>query len=84
MLEEATVTSKGQITIPKKIRERLGLKPGTKVTFLLRGKEALMIPKPKDPLEELEKLRKDIHFTAEEIEALLQEAKEKWSKAQLP
>jgi antitoxin PrlF len=28
-----TVTSKGQVTIPKPIRDRLGIKPGTKVAF---------------------------------------------------
>ncbi|MDW6021385.1 AbrB/MazE/SpoVT family DNA-binding domain-containing protein [Mesorhizobium sp. BAC0120] len=28
-----TVTSKGQVTIPKAVRDRLGLKPGSKVEF---------------------------------------------------
>ena len=28
-----TVTSKGQVTIPKAVRELLGIKPGTKVDF---------------------------------------------------
>jgi AbrB family looped-hinge helix DNA binding protein len=32
-----TVTAKGQVTIPKRIREALGLKPGTKVEFVLDG-----------------------------------------------
>jgi AbrB family looped-hinge helix DNA binding protein len=35
MTETATMTSKGQITIPKRIRERLGLDAGDKVDFLL-------------------------------------------------
>ncbi|MCX6395701.1 MAG: AbrB/MazE/SpoVT family DNA-binding domain-containing protein [Propionibacteriales bacterium] len=30
----ATVTSKGQITIPKDVRDELGLEPGTKVDFV--------------------------------------------------
>lgn len=30
----ATVTSKGQITIPKEIRDELGLTPGSKVDFV--------------------------------------------------
>ncbi len=29
-----TVTSKGQVTIPKKVREHLGIGPGTAVDFL--------------------------------------------------
>ena len=28
-----TVTSKGQVTIPKAVRERLGIQPGSKVDF---------------------------------------------------
>jgi antitoxin PrlF len=31
----ATVTSKGQVTIPKPIRDRLGIKAGAKVAFSL-------------------------------------------------
>ena len=31
----ATVTSKGQVTIPKPIRDRLHLEPGDKIDFVL-------------------------------------------------
>jgi antitoxin PrlF len=30
----ATMTSKGQITVPKEVREALGLKAGTRVSFV--------------------------------------------------
>ena len=30
---EATITSKGQVTIPSSVRKRLGVKPGDKLTF---------------------------------------------------
>ncbi len=34
-MSAATITSKGQITIPKDIRAKLGLEPGDKVNFLV-------------------------------------------------
>ncbi len=33
----ATMTSKGQITIPKEVRDELGLEPGMKVDFVRVG-----------------------------------------------
>ena len=35
---EATVTSKGQITLPKRIREQLGIQTGTRIRFHLDGR----------------------------------------------
>ena len=35
MPTDATLTSKGQTTIPKEIREGLGMKPGDRMTFTL-------------------------------------------------
>ena len=35
MSAESTLTSKGQTTIPKEIRERLGMKAGDRMTFTL-------------------------------------------------
>ena len=34
-MPSATVTAKGQVTIPKKIRELLRLKPGDRIDFVL-------------------------------------------------
>jgi len=33
------ITSKGQVTIPKEIREQFGLLPGTEVEFVQKGQE---------------------------------------------
>jgi AbrB family looped-hinge helix DNA binding protein len=42
------LTSKGQVTVPKKVRDYLGLKPGKPVTFerLKTGEIALKAAKP--------------------------------------
>jgi len=36
------LTSKGQTTIPKEIREYLGLRPGDRVLFLRRGQKIVL------------------------------------------
>ncbi|MHB8874056.1 MAG: AbrB/MazE/SpoVT family DNA-binding domain-containing protein [Myxococcaceae bacterium] len=33
----ATVTSKGQVTLPAEARRRLGIRAGTKLEFIVRG-----------------------------------------------
>lgn len=38
----STVTSKGQATIPKSIREALHLQPGDRVEFILEGDRAVL------------------------------------------
>lgn len=38
----STISSKGQITVPVEIRERLGLVPGTGIEFELRDEEVLL------------------------------------------
>ena len=35
-MEQSTVTTGGRITLPKAIREHMGLKPGDRVRFFLR------------------------------------------------
>ena len=40
--EVATLTSKGQITLPKSIRQALGVDTGGKVAFDLRGGEVVV------------------------------------------
>lgn len=40
--ETATLTSKGQITLPKAIRQALGVTTGARVSFELRGAEVIV------------------------------------------
>ncbi|HLA27744.1 MAG TPA: AbrB/MazE/SpoVT family DNA-binding domain-containing protein [Syntrophales bacterium] len=50
-MEESTMTTKGQIVIPAKLRKRYGLTPGTKVYFIERDKEIMLQPVTKEYLK---------------------------------
>lgn len=79
-LEEAKITSKGQITIPKSIRNTLQLKTGGRVVFIPEGREIIMVAKTEDPLKGLIELRKEIKFSKKEIKEMIRESKKEWSK----
>lgn len=43
-----TVTRKGQVTLPKAVRDAIGAQPGTRVDIVARGKEAIVRLAPDD------------------------------------
>lgn len=54
----ATITIKGQVTIPKPVRDHLGIGPGSMVDFRRNERGEIVIepvagPKPKSPFEAL-------------------------------
>ncbi len=49
----STLTSKGQTTIPKEIRHRLGLKPGDKLRFVIDANGRVVILPLTVPLRSL-------------------------------
>lgn len=55
-MELAKVTSKGQITIPKSIREMLDLKEGSKVIFLRKENDIIVKNSAMLALEEIQKV----------------------------
>ena len=44
------VTSKGQIVIPKKIREKYGIDPATSIRWIEKKEGILMVPDSEDPI----------------------------------
>jgi len=60
------VTKKYQVTIPKEVREALGIKAGDKVVFV-RTKEGYMIKPLDDFLREMAEIMKDVDETVEEV-----------------
>jgi AbrB family looped-hinge helix DNA binding protein len=72
---KSRLSSKGQITVPKRVREALGLAPGEEVVFELRQGEAVLRPRRRVPLENLlGRLRGKRPFPGEEEETRAREA----------
>ena len=44
LIVEATVSSKGQVTLPAAMRAKLGITTGSRIQFELRGKELIVRP----------------------------------------
>jgi AbrB family looped-hinge helix DNA binding protein len=56
----ARLSSRGQMVIPKEIRQALGLEAGDTVFFVLEGDSVRMFPRPKDYSEYMYGLGKEI------------------------
>lgn len=52
-MHTTTVSAKGWVIIPKPIREKLGLKKGSRVQFVDYGPVLALVPLPDDPVEAL-------------------------------
>jgi antitoxin PrlF len=44
MKEQAKITSKGQITVPKRVRQSLGVEPGDSIVFEDQGDKVVVRP----------------------------------------
>jgi AbrB family looped-hinge helix DNA binding protein len=76
---DATITSKGQVTIPKEIRDRLDLDEGTKVEFVL-DEEGSVTVRPKEPaMERLREVRRTLSKHDIDLDEMRRESKRAWS-----
>ena len=64
---ESRITRQGQTTIPKDLREKYGLEEGDEVTYIDLGGQIILLPKPKDPIEALKRIRVESEKSVEEI-----------------
>ena len=75
MEEMVTVTSKGQVVLPSKIREELEIDKGTKMVVVVR--KGMVVMKPLKRLTELRGILMDVKKSAEE---LVKEVRVEWEK----
>ena len=69
------ITAKGQVTIPKEIRQKAGLLPHTNVEFILSGREVVLRKRPEkgrrgERLIKALRGRGTVKMTTDEIMAL--------------
>ena len=71
------VTSKGQVTIPQDIREKLGITPSSEVDFIAEGSKAYIVRKKKNdaPSRKFRSLRgaATVRLSTDEIMKLTRE-----------
>jgi len=77
--ENATITSKGQVTIPKRIRDKLGLDTGTEIEFIIEEDGTIRV-QPKAPaIERLRAVKEQLADHDVDIEKMRRESKAAWS-----
>lgn len=60
IIEEARISSKGQVVIPKYLREAIGLKEGDAVLISMIENKLMLMKKPGDPAKALVETGKQI------------------------
>ena len=77
MSDESTITKKGQITIPRKLRDEFNLKPGKKV-FFVKSEDGVLI---KPVVENVRSLRGILNteVTSDEIQDEITNIRKEWS-----
>ncbi|MDP4302756.1 AbrB/MazE/SpoVT family DNA-binding domain-containing protein [Leptothrix discophora] len=50
-MDVTSVTSKGQVTIPKEVRQRLGIRQGSRVAFVMVGDRVELQVQSQPPVE---------------------------------
>lgn len=72
---DAKVMSKGQVTIPKKVRDILGIKTGDQVTFIIDGNSARLV---NSAVYALERFQEQMKGEAEKAGLTTEEAIHEW------
>ena len=75
--DESIITKKGQITIPRKLRDELNLKPGKKV-FFVKSEDGVLI---KPVVENIRSLRGilETEITSDKIQTKITSIRKEWS-----
>jgi antitoxin PrlF len=76
--DTSTVTSKGQVTIPKRIRDELGLSAGTEVEFIVQKDGSIRVRATEPAFERLRTVKEQLAERDVDIERMRRESKAAW------
>lgn len=79
VIEDATVTSKGQVTIPQRIREVLDIEAGTELEFVVEDDGSLRVQPKKPAMDRLQEVRDALAGHDVDLEEWRRESKRAWS-----
>lgn len=77
--EDATITSKGQVTIPKRVRETLGLESGEQLEFVVSDAGELTVRRKRAAMQRLDDVRERLESLEVDVTDLRRQAKTEWS-----
>lgn len=82
LTEDARITSKGQVTIPKRIRDRLGLEAGEDIEFVLTDDGELTVRPKRPAMERLRAVKTTIaeHYDDLDVDELRRRSKREWGQ----
>lgn len=63
-MSEATLSAKNQIVIPREAREALKVRPGDRLSVVVRGEKVIVIQKSKSPHAAIRGLARGVYSSA--------------------
>ena len=72
------LSEKGQIVVPREIREKMGVKPGEKIVIFIRGEETILLTPEKYSLYTRGLLKGTWGATKEEVAKYVAEERSSW------
>jgi AbrB family looped-hinge helix DNA binding protein len=79
LASDVTTTSKGQVTIPRGIRDRLDIEEGTELEFVLEDDGTLTVRRKDPPMERLRSIRERLSDRDIDVDAVRRKSKAAWS-----
>lgn len=64
---KSVVSVRGQTVVPKEVREALGIKPGTMLSWSVKNGSVVVQPLPDDPIGALKGILRDSGYTFEQF-----------------